>query len=63
MQYEYCSHLLGERNKNKLMKGGMYMIAPTKTPMQKSTERKEKMTTEKTLSLVRMSDVQLQEVK
>ena len=39
------------------------MIVPTETPMQKSTERKEKMTTEKTLSLVRMSDVQLQEVK
>lgn len=39
------------------------MIVPTKTPMQKSTERKEKMITEKTLSLVRMSDVQLQEVK
>lgn len=39
------------------------MIVPIETPMQKSTERKEKMTTEKTLSLVRMSDVQLQEVK
>lgn len=39
------------------------MIVTTETPMQKSTERKRKMTTEKTLSLVRMSDVQLQEVK
>lgn len=39
------------------------MIVPTETPMQKSTERKAKMTNEKTLSLVRMSDVQLQEVK
>ena len=25
------------------MKGGMYMIVPTKTPMQKATERKDKM--------------------
>ena len=50
-------------NKNKLMKGGMYTIVPTETPTQKSTERKRKMTTEKTLSLVRLSDVQLQEVK
>ena len=63
LQYEYCSHLLGERNKNKLMKGRMYMIALTEPLTQKSTERKEKMTTEKTLSLVRISDVQLQEVK
>ena len=39
------------------------MIVPTETPTQKSTERKRKMTTEKTLSLVRLSDVQLQEVK
>lgn len=39
------------------------MIVPNKPSTQKSTERKEKMTTEKSLSLVRMSDVQLQEVK
>ncbi len=39
------------------------MIVPTETPMQKYTERKEKMTIPKTLSLVRMSDVKLQEVR
>ena len=38
------------------------MIVPTETPMQNFRERKEKMTIPKTLSLVRMSDVQLQEV-
>ena len=61
-QYKYCTHFFGS-SKNKLMTGGMYMIVPTEPLTQKSTERKEKMTTEKTLSLVRMSDVQLQEVK
>ena len=39
------------------------MIVPYQLSTQKTTERKNKMTTEKTLSLVRMSDVQLQEVK
>lgn len=39
------------------------MIVPKKTSKQKFTERKEKMTNERTLSLVRISDVQLQEVK
>ena len=39
------------------------MIVPYQPLTGKTTERKNKMTTEKTLSLVRMSDVQLQEVK
>ncbi len=39
------------------------MIVPKKTSTQIFTERKEKMINERTLSLVRMSDVQLQEVK
>lgn len=39
------------------------MIVPRKTCVKKSIERKGKMSTEKTLSLIRMSDVQLQEVK
>ena len=45
------------------MKGGMYMIVPSKTNVKKSIERKGKMSTEKTLSIIRMSDVQIQEVK
>ena len=39
------------------------MIVPIEPSSQKTIERRLKMTNEKTLSLVRMSDVQLQEVK
>lgn len=39
------------------------MIVPIEPSRQKTIERRLKMTNEKTLSLVRMSDVQLQEVK
>ena len=39
------------------------MSVPSKTNVKKSIERKGKMSTEKTLSIIRMSDVQIQEVK